>query len=75
MSQCYTSRTMVRPKGDTPPREYVNARIRKDLHDELKRLTAKGNPSKSQAIEQAVELWVNQAKPPRRSSRHSPEQP
>jgi hypothetical protein len=61
VSHCYTPK-MVRPKGDAPAREYVNARIRKDLHDALKRATALSNPTKSQAIEQAVELWLIQHK-------------
>ena len=58
MSHPYTAATMARPKGDEPPREYVNARIRKDLFDELNAATNKGNPSRSQAIEQAVEMWL-----------------
>ena len=65
MSQSYTAATMARPKGDTPPREYINARIRKDLFDEITALTKGGNPSRSQAVEQAVEMWLNSVRPPK----------
>jgi metal-responsive CopG/Arc/MetJ family transcriptional regulator len=49
---------MARPKGKTPPRVYVNARIRKDLSDELTELTRDGNPTRSQVIERAVEMYL-----------------
>ncbi len=53
---------MPRPKGQSPPREYVSARIRKDLLDELTEITASGNPSRSQAIEIAVEMYLKAAR-------------
>jgi hypothetical protein len=49
---------MARPKGTTPPREYVNARIRKDLSDTVDTMTANGNPTRSQMIERALDLYV-----------------
>ena len=57
--QSYTAEPMARPKGEQPPREYINARIRKDYFDELTELTRNGNPSRSQAIELAVGMWLD----------------
>lgn len=49
---------MARPKGTTPPRVYVNARVRKDLSDTVDALTTNGNPTRSQMIERALDLYV-----------------